>query len=241
MDERMIGFAGGVALGLFVGAGGAYLYMRQAYTNEFNRELKFAVDEEVAATKKFYSAIQKDKYPTPGDLAAEVSERYPGFTLDEEKLAEAKDLIEGHEYGDTEGLTPVARNVFTDYANTSTWDAEAEEAQRDPSKPYVISSDEFFENAEDRIQTQLIYFAEDGVLADTQDKPVDDSIVGEDNLQKFGHGSKDPNIVYVCNESMELDFEIMYAEGKYAEQVQGFIQHGASPSRGLRKFRLDDE
>jgi hypothetical protein len=65
--------------------------------------------------------------------------------------------------------------------------------------------------------------------------------VGEENLAKFGHGSKDPNLVYVRNEGMDLDFEISYAEGKYSEQVMGFMAHGQSPGRAFRKFKLNDE
>jgi hypothetical protein len=243
MDDRILYAVGGVVAGALAGGGGVYLYMQRQFEKEFTKELQAAVEAEVAATKKFYSAIQKSDYPTPGDLAAEVAEKNPGFVLDEEKLAEAKDLIEENQYGETEGLVPVARNVFTDFADNSTWDPDAEEAQRDPAVPYVISADEFFENAPDYIQDQVTYFAGDGVLADTSDKPLDDSVVGEDNLRKFGHGSKDPNVVYVRNEPMGLDLEVSYAEGTYAEQVHGFIKHNDDVHRSARtrKFRLEDE
>lgn len=241
MDERIIYAVVGSAAGAAAGVLGTYFFMMKKFETEFSRELQIAVESEVAATKKFYTIIQKDKYPTPGDLLAEKLEKDPEFVLDLEQVDAAKDVIDENEYGDTEGLAPVARNVFTDYADTSTWDADTEEAQRDPNKPYVISSDEFFENEPDYIQTQLTYFEDDGVLADTSDKPCDEYIVGEENLQKFGHGSRDPNIVYIRNEAMDMDFEVSRAEGRYAEQVHGILQHGASPSRTIRKFRLDHE
>ncbi len=89
-------------------------------------------------------------------------------------------------------------------------------------------------------QVSLTYFDGDDVLVDDRDQPVpdpDDSI-GEDHLGRFGVGSKDNNIVYVRNDRLELDFEILRSNGKYAQEVLGFIEH--SEHRGVRKFRHDD-
>lgn len=242
MDEKLLYAFGGVAAGALAGAAATYLVMMKRLEKTFTEQLQIAVEAEVAATKKFYTIVQKDAYPTPGDLLAEVAEKDPSFVLDIEKVEEVRNLIEASEYGDTQGAVPEARNVFATYADNSTWDQEAEETQRDPNKPYIISAEEFFENAPDYIQTQLNWFEEDGVLADTSDKPADEFIVGEDNLEKFGHGSKDPNIVYIRNDAMDMDFEVSRSEGRYAEQVHGIMQHGEPQGRrAIRKFRPTDE
>jgi hypothetical protein len=233
---RWLAMATVAAVGIASG-GSVFFIVKKKYDEAYDE----ALEQEIEATRKFFTNLQKIEYPTPGDLARERGLSVPT----QEERAENETILEALSYGgekeeaeavDAE-LSQVSKNVFTNYANNSTWDADAEEAKRDPSMPYVISYDEFFENQVEYEQTQLTYFAEDGVLADTTDKPVDESLVNPDNLEKFGHGSRDPNIVYVRNEARELDFEISYAEGKYADQVMGFIQHDDGP----RKFRLHEE
>lgn len=235
MDERVVYAAGGVVAGVAIGIGATYMWFQKRFEVEFNE----ALNKEIAATKQFYATLIK---PSPEDM---VRERGLKYEHQMNETAIYKDLV-GDEYAGEEAekdeveeeLAEIAQNVFTNFANNSTWDADKEEAERDTTKPYVISHDEFFENEPDHIQAQLVWFAEDGVLADSEDKPVDEAIVGEENLEKFGHGSRDPNLVYIRNEAMDIDFEISYAEGKYSEQVMGFIQHEDRP---IRKFRLDED
>lgn len=232
MDERYLYAAGGVVVGIGVGIGATYMWFQK----QFDKEVAEAVAQEKAAVQTIYAIRNQEDVPTPEELAEER-----GVLVEEVEILirevdysgeqEEKDAVDAE-------LAEVTRNVFTNYANTSTWDADKEEADRDPSVPYVISHDEFFENEPDHIQAQLTWWSEDGVLADSEDKPVDESIVGPDNLEKFGHGSRDPNLVYVRNEAMDIDFEIAYAEGKYSEQVMGFLKH-EQPT--IRRFRLDDE
>lgn len=209
--------------------GATYFILKDRLEKDYDKRL----DAELEATKKFYSTIVKEDYPSPEDRVREL-----GI---EEQTEEFVEIVTEYVPED-EKLTQVAKNVFTNYANMSTWDAEKEQAkrEREPDMPYVISQEEFFENEPDNEQTQLVYYEEDGVLADTSDKPVDEAIVGPDNLERFGHGSNDPNIVYVRNEKMELDFEILRAEGKYADQVMGFstLKH---EDTHVRRFRNHDD
>lgn len=102
---------------------------------------------------------------------------------------------------------------------------------RDASKPYVITQEEFVES--EYPADTLTYYAEDAVLADSQGMPFDnvDRLVGEANLQRFGAGSGDPRIVYVRNEAIDQDWEIVLHDGSYAEIVAGFTQEPESPRR----------
>lgn len=138
-----------------------------------------------------------------------------------------------------EGSTPVENDPF-DY------DAELILREAHPEKPYVISHDEFYDNEKDYEQTHLTYWQGDNVLADERDQPIPDEegTVGEDNLTRFGHGSKDANIVFVRNDQIEVDFEITRSFGKFAEEVMGFdagddkeaLKHSAI-RRDKRRFR----
>jgi hypothetical protein len=135
---------------------------------------------------------------------------------------------------------PVDRNVLVNDRPIvdDNWDAEAEEANRDPAIPYVISYEEFMENAYEHSQTTLTYYEGDDVLCEADGSVVFDieKIIG-DNLGRFGHGSKEQNIVYIRNEVAEADYEVVKNTGNYADIVHG-LRHSAHPNR---RFRVGDD
>lgn len=132
----------------------------------------------------------------------------------------------------------VERNVFVEGRPLvlEDWDAEVEEASRRPEVPYVISHDEFMENSFEHEQESLTYYEGDDVLAEMDDSVIYEveSIVGTDNLSRFGHGSRDPNIVYIRNERTERDYEVARHKGKYAEEVHGLSHSDQRPHRRSR-------
>lgn len=148
------------------------------------------------------------------------------------------------------GVHPIEKvNVFAGkepVEDESEWDYEQELRIRaeNPDKPYILHHDEYFENETDYEQASLTYYEGDDTLVDEKDMPVgdDSAVVGDDALTAFGHGSKDKNVVYVRNESLEMDFEIVKSNGKFSVEVLGFddtegesLQHSHSP----RRFRME--
>jgi hypothetical protein len=135
---------------------------------------------------------------------------------------------------------PTTRNVFVDGAELKdeNWDAEAEEARRDPAIPYVISHTEFMENTYEHDQATLTYYEGDDVLCEGDGSVIfeTEKIVG-DNLGRFGHGSGQPNIVYIRNEVTEADYEVVRNTGEYTDIVHG-LRHSAQPNR---RFRVGDD
>lgn len=111
------------------------------------------------------------------------------------------------------------RNVFVD----PNFDYEEELKHRTADRPYVITHDEFFSGDVNNDTSELTYFEEDDTLVNEQERPMDDKegTVGEDNLIRFGHGSKDKNIVYVRNEKLGTDYSITRSTGSYVDQVLG--------------------
>jgi hypothetical protein len=133
----------------------------------------------------------------------------------------------------------VHRNVFVEGKPLvdDEWDAEAEERSRNPEVPYIISIEEYMENTFEHEQTQLTYYQGDGVLADEKDGMITEveMIVGNENLSRFGHGSQDPNTVYVRNERTEADYEVTLSTGKFSEEVMG-LRHSDDTSH-LRRHK----
>lgn len=138
-------------------------------------------------------------------------------------------------------------NVFVEAAvDPGVWDINHEIANRDTDKPYVISLAEFRENEEEHEQQTLQYYQGDDVLCDSRDEPIDavDYTIGDDNLVRFGHGSEDANVVYIRNERLDTDFEVLRSPGHYQKEVLGLepkesLRH--SQTRRPRRMRERDE
>ena len=93
--------------------------------------------------------------------------------------------------------------------------------------PYVIPPDEFGEKLGHET-VSLTYYA-DGVLADEIDEPMDDDninkTVGREWVTHFGEYEDDS--VFVRNDDLELDFEILMDCRKYSD-VKSHSPHTAS-------------
>lgn len=117
---------------------------------------------------------------------------------------------------------PVRRNAF-ETRTVDGWNQDLEEQYRNEMLPYVISLEEHNENAFEHEQNTLTYYAEDDMVLDERDQPIEDveALIGSENLKLFGHGSGSADTVYVRNEPKEMDLEILRREGSYAEHIFG--------------------
>lgn len=210
--------------------------------------------KEIEDAKAFYSRVNKtnpegEKLTLEevaeerlGSAAAEAIRRYGG--ADPEAPAATEEELIATEV-EIEQTTVRTRNVFVDKDDAPVvekydgWDYETELARRSGDSPYIITEEEFLENATNYAQIPLTYFEEDDVLVDDGEDIVPDSdIIGEENLARFGHGTKDKNGLFVRNEDLETDFEIKRSNGSYTREVLGFIEHS---DKRTRKFRNYDE
>lgn len=97
----------------------------------------------------------------------------------------------------------------------------------DDDRPYVISPDEFGE-LDDYDLISLTYYA-DEVLADDIDEIVEDvdNVVGLDSLTHFGE--YEPDSVFVRNDRLKADYEILLDERTYPEAIQGAVMINGYP------------
>lgn len=138
------------------------------------------------------------------------------------------------------------KNIFADASiiNGREWDYAEEIKSRDESRPYIIHKDEFNQGDLEYDKSTFTYYEGDDVLADGQDHVEDDpeGVAGVRNLEQFGHGSLDANVLYVRNDRLNLDLEILRSGGKYAVEVHGFaeedLEHSAT---SRRRIRFDDD
>ena len=153
--------------------------------------------------------------PNPGESIEEFEQR-----LIDEAKAEVKAVIEesGEQLYEEEDVV-VHRNIFQNHGPSDR--NELDRSNRSSTRPYIIDQDEFTQADLEYNQNTLTYYEADGVLVDEQDQPVPIAqTVGEKNLQ-FGNASGDVNIVYIRNDSLEVDFEVCRSFGSYTEEVLG--------------------
>jgi hypothetical protein len=233
----------------------AVMYKKDTFADP-GEALKYYEDAEARKTyERRVSEIQYIPGKSP-DERDEQTERKDELEAQESmRVAEEQDVDEipgiGHGTVGSHVLsTVVPQNpplAFADQSpNDDPFDLEEEEKHRTPDKPYILSFEEFNRGEFDYQQITLSYFEGDDTLCDEKDEPITDSdtVVGDDNLTRFGHGSKDNNILYIRNEKMDLDFEVVRSPGKFIHEILGFddtISHEHhSGSKKNRKFRGDD-
>lgn len=201
------------------------------------------IEQEIAETKAFYQQLNKP------DLKELGQKLHLGMT-DPATLTQAVQAIKQYDKVGNEDASPkvevpetVTSNIFVEGKPmvADDFDYDAEMAARSIDTPYVISYDEFMSGEKNYVQSTLRWYDGDDILTDDKNVPIDevDMVVGE-TVHKFGHGSKDPRIVYVRNERMEVDFEVVKDEGTYAEYV-GFKHSDRPASRKVRRSRVDDD
>jgi hypothetical protein len=122
------------------------------------------------------------------------------------------------------------------------WDHEVQAAQREGQRIYQINYQEFWNNEFQYDQETATYYKKDDVLADAVESPIDNyaSLFG---TFVFGLGTDNPNVAYVRNHDLEMEWEILLDEGSYAEEVLGQtiaeeIARG-DLKHSVQKFRWD--
>lgn len=128
-------------------------------------------------------------------------------------------------------------NVFM-APNDDDWNYELELEQRNPDVPYVIHADEYINDEMGFKQETITYYETDDIMADIQDTPLYNwySITGE---LKWGHGSKDKNVVYIRNEKMRKEYEVLRHYGSFEAEVTGLDLRGGELKHSILKFRDD--
>lgn len=134
---------------------------------------------------------------------------------------------------------PQLVNVIVEVDDT--WDYDAEQNIREKDIPYILHRDEFFAEEMGFTQETLTYYAGDDIMGDSDDTPIYNyqGLMGE---LKFGHGSGDPNAVYIRNEKIHMEWEILLDQGMFSQEVLGLTMEEETEeeirhSYSILKFR----
>jgi len=123
---------------------------------------------------------------------------------------------------------PEEEVVINIFKNDDGWDYEQELNNRSNEEPYILHVDEYIGEEMGFKQETLTYYEGDDIMADIIDTPVYNwpAVTGP---LKWGHGSKDQNVVYVRNEKLRKEYEILRHSGSFETEVIGLeeteLQH----------------
>lgn len=235
-------FIAGIGVGAAVGVYLGYRYDKK----KIKAEILAEAEEDVKKIREYYRAklIAAQEKPT---VEAIVRER--GYAPSQDEDAEDVDETVGKDPGfpsekeirdklrpyynedQAEALrsrplpppVPIGPDAESRVSLGESWNQAAEQARRSYEAPYIIHREEFNRNETDYPQLIYTYFAGDDVIVDKDNVPLvaaADSVVGRNNL-RFGHGSGDSNVVFVRNDKLELEMEIVRSPASYEEEVLG--------------------
>lgn len=105
--------------------------------------------------------------------------------------------------------------------------------------PYVITEEEFSEECLKHDKLTVRYFIDDDTLCDDQEVIVDDvvGIIGEDAMADI----LDENVVYVRNERIGVDYEILRVPDSYSNVILGYNETSKKKDKPKKGMKPKDE
>lgn len=153
----------------------------------------------------------------------EIESVREAFETHETKEATKEELVDDSEEPDeAEEVTEVkqykATLVGAGYLDEHDELLNKEEVYDNMDRPYVISPDDYGDPDVGYDTESLDYYEGDGVLTDSFGEVVEnvDELVGEDFATHFGDYERDS--VFVRNDEMEVDYEILRDYRSYSEK-----------------------
>jgi hypothetical protein len=232
IDPRIVGsFLGGNVVGAALGFFFGFRWNREKIKAEAFKES----EEEVQKIREMYEAKTVAAQPKPS--AEEIVEE-KGY-----RVAYTERPLRPPVPVQEERVVIETPEVIIQSADV--WNYPEEIASRSPDEPYVIHQNEYTENETGYVQKVFTYWLLDEVLTDEENTVITeiDGVVGLKNLQ-WGHGTDDPDVVFIRNEFLELEAQVCRIEKSYEQEVVGIgpepeseIEHSAYPKRKQTKKR----
>ena len=170
--------------------------------NLVEKKYKQIAQEEIDSVKEalgYFDLGEKEDRPEPEDEDNE-EER---FDHDAESAKEE--------------LAHICKEQGYDYNGISKKEGEEEMAE---NRPYVISPEEFDENG---YKTKTLFYYNDDVVTDDRGKVLSENsiekLIGKESLTTFGQYESDS--VFVRNDDLKTDYEILADERNYHEMFMG--------------------
>lgn len=202
MNKTFLAFG----VGLAVGIGGAYFYLKQKYEEKLS--------EQIQEVRRHYQEKQEQS-----KLKEEKNEKFASRF--EEAEERGKDRIAYEAIAKRYQESDKMRILGFDKTPVDPAEQESPPEDEPEEEIFTVSEEEMetYDNFED---ISLTYYAEDDILCDDQEQVIEDpeAIIG-DALTKFRVKSGYPDTLFVINKRVRAIFEVLMVEGSYQEFVLG--------------------
>ena len=170
------------------------------------KKYKDIAQEEIDSVKDTFSKMKKNEYPDKIEDYPDFEEFDDSDDVEEEPKPEQK-IDRNNKPDIVEYAKILSETGYTNYAERQDKKEKKGVEPVEDERPYVISPDEFGEK--DGYENVTLTYYADGVLTDYFDNVISnvDEVVGFDSLDHFGEYEDD--VVFVRNEKMETDYEIL--------------------------------
>lgn len=158
-----------------------------------------------------------------------LNEKHQRFLENESDWCEktAREIKESVEVGEEQETKVLVMNkdrykkIVTNYSNAE--EIPVKRQKEISEVPYIITFEQFCEDFDHHDKCTITYYQGDETLVDEEEEIIADArgLIGEETLERFGHGSDDPDVVYVRNEKMAIDYEVVRQENNYKDLVYG--------------------
>lgn len=172
------------------------------------KKYKDIAQEEIDSVKDTFSKMKKNEYPDKLEDYPDFEEFDDSDDVEEEPEPKPEQKIDRNNKPDiVEYAKILSETGYTNYAERQDKKEKKGVEPVEDERPYVISPDEFGEK--DGYENVTLTYYADGVLTDYFDNVISniDEVVGFDSLDHFGEYEDD--VVFVRNEKMETDYEIL--------------------------------
>lgn len=234
--QQEIGLA--FTAGAIVGGVATYFVVERKLRLKYNQ----LADDEIQEMKEHYRKAEMNLLDMQKHIAEQHKPDLDAMTKHLRDRAKAEIIAEEAGYVEEETEEdPEEENIFTELPP---WNYDKEMAGRNSDFPFIMHLEEY-RQSDCSHQITITYFEGDDVLVDEADEVISkkDEVVGMENLTKFGYGSDDPNVVYIRNPKLDIEYEILRHRGHYAKEILGLeedpsLEHSAIPRRHMK---FDDD
>lgn len=206
-----------------VGVGVVVYFVTEKLMISEVEEMTKHVEKELDAVKALYSPndvqeVYEDEFEVPTTSPLKDTDGLVTYNRTEEI-----DVVD--EVLATDPNAPIEEIYVPPGNPKGRFDYRVEKPMRTEDAPYIITEEEYIAEERGYGHESLTFYADDAILCDDQDIPIDDptNLVGPDALQSFGYGANNTDTVFVRNPRLHTEYEIEIEGGGYGETVAGFV------------------
>ena len=168
--------------------------------------------------EKKYQQIAQEEIDSVKEALGYYNQEGSKSDEDQEYVEDDEEERFDHDAGSAkEELAHICKEQGYDYNGISKKEGEDEMAE---NRPYVISPEEFDENG---YKTKTLFYYNDDVVTDDRGKVLSEKsiekLIGKESLTTFGQYESDS--VFVRNDDLKTDYEILADERNYHEMFMG--------------------